>query len=312
MTKIAIIDMGTNTFHLLLAEVYDDGSQIVHRDYEAVRIGVAGINQGYITESACDRTLRTMAKFREVIDRFKIQTVYAIATSAFRNARNGRSLAVEVERTTGIAVDIISGEVEADYIFAGVRAAMDLGDRKSLVMDIGAGSVEFIIGDKQNICWKESFEIGGQRLLEKFEIHDPILPREINALNDYFEEKLTSLHSALRTFCPAVLVGSSGTFDTLSAVYCGRHGIQSGARTPEIPLTLAGFFEIYEDLIKKNRDERMAVPGMIALRVDLIVVGCCLVRFLLERHNFEDVRVSTYALKEGVLAKFTDTVRTHQ
>src|SRR5690606_427068 len=104
-------------------------------------------------------------------------------------------------------------------------------------------------------------------------------------------------------FHPTVLVGSSGTFDTLSDIYCCRHGIQPNVRTPEIPLTQAGFFEIYDELIKKNRDERMAVQGMIALRVDLIVVGCCLIRFLLERHPFEGVRVSTYALKEGVLAK---------
>src|SRR5690606_17515305 len=122
MTKIAIIDMGTNTFHLLLAEVDVGGFRIIHRDYEAVRIGMAGINQGYISESACDRALHTVAKFKEVMDRFAVEAVYAFATSAFRNASNGPALAAAIRNKTGITVGILSGDEEADYIFEGVSA----------------------------------------------------------------------------------------------------------------------------------------------------------------------------------------------
>jgi exopolyphosphatase/guanosine-5'-triphosphate,3'-diphosphate pyrophosphatase len=303
MTRIAIIDMGTNTFHLLLAEVSARGYRIVRRDHEAIKIGMAGINEGFISESACARALDAMCRFKETIGRHQAAAVQAFGTSAFRNAANGAALAAAITARTGIPVRIISGEEEADYIFEGIKAAMDLGCCKNLVIDIGAGSVEFIIGDRENVFWKQSFEIGGQRLLEMFHKHDPIRPEEIVALKSYFEKSLTALMEALQHFKPTVLIGSSGTFDTLSAIYCHRRGITHAFDDAETPLSVEGFFDIYTELINKNRDQRMHMKGMIALRVDLIVVGCCLIRFILGKHVFERIRVSTYSLKEGVLAK---------
>lgn len=303
MTKIAIIDMGTNTFHLLVAEVVPHGFRALHRDHEPVKIGKGGINEGFISESACTRALQAMCRFKETIHQLGAAEVHAFATSAFRNAVNGSTLAGEITTRTGIPIHIISGDEEAAYIFEGIKAAMRLGSDKNVVIDIGAGSVEFIIGDEREIFWKQSFEIGGQRLLEKFQRHDPILPAEIQALDCYFEEKLKELIIALDHFKPTVLIGSSGTFDTLSDIYCYRRGVTQTPDSPETPLSVEGFFDIYQDLIHKNRDERMQMKGMAALRVDLIVVGCCLVRFLLQRHTFERIRVSTYSLKEGVLAK---------
>src|SRR5690606_1328820 len=133
---------------------------------------------------------------------------------------NGSSLANEITSVTGIPIRIISGNEEADLIFAGIRDGLDLGSSPNLVIDIGAGSVEFIIGDQKEIFWKQSFEIGGQRLLEKFHKHDPIHGEEIAALNDYFATTLRPLRSALEKLHPNTLVGSSGTFDTLSEIYC--------------------------------------------------------------------------------------------
>jgi exopolyphosphatase/guanosine-5'-triphosphate,3'-diphosphate pyrophosphatase len=98
-------------------------------------------------------------------------------------------------------------------------------------------------------------------------------------------------------------VGSSGTFDTLSDIFCIRKKIPRTFDESETPLSFQGFYEIYEDLIRKNRRERMQIEGMIEMRVDMIVVACCLVRYILENHRFEQIRVSTYSLKEGVLAK---------
>lgn len=302
MDRIAIIDMGTNTFHLLIADIGASGHRIVHREYEPVKIGVAGINAGRITDDACLRAIHAMKKFRETMDSFGVSTVYAFATSAFRNAANGKSLAAEIEAVASIPVSIISGDTEAGYIFEGIRSAVDLGTTPCLVVDIGAGSVEFIIGNNEGIGWKRSFEIGGQRLLEKFHRHDPILPGEVQALDAYFNETLAPLFAALAELQPNALVGSSGTFDTLSDIFCLRHAIPHSPGALESPLTHEGFFEIYEELIRKNRDERMQIPGMIPLRVDLIIVGCCLIRFLLEKHSFSQLRVSSWSLKEGVLA----------
>jgi len=302
MSKIAIIDMGTNTFHLLVAERKASGCQITFRAHEAVKVGMAGINEGIINESAVERALAAIQRFRKSIDEQGVSETYAFGTSALRSAANGITLARKIETETGIAVRIISGDEEADLIFAGIKAGIELGKRVSLVMDIGAGSVEFIIGNKDQVFWKQSFEIGGQRLLEKFQRHDPITRDEISALDDYFHEILQPLAIAVRRFDPRILIGSSGTFDTLSEIFCIRQQMPYNPNAPQTALSMSAFYEIYDELITKNREERMKIPGMIPLRVDMIVVACCLIRFVLELQSFDGIRVSTYSLKEGALA----------
>ena len=312
MSKIAIIDMGTNTFHLLVAERESSACRIVFRTHEAVKIGMAGINEGFINDPACDRAVMAMQNFRKAIDEHGVSETYAFGTSAFRNASNGAALAKRIESVSGIAVQIISGDEEADLIFGGIKIALDLGKRVSLVMDIGAGSVEFIVGNKDLIFWKQSFEIGGQRLLEKFHKHDPITRDEISALDSFFQDILQPLIVAFRRFDPRILIGSSGTFDTLSEIFCIRQQILYNPQSPQTALSLSAFYEIYDELITKNREERMNIPGMIALRVDMIVVACCLIRFVLEQQSFDGIRVSTYSLKEGALARVCGSIISSQ
>jgi exopolyphosphatase / guanosine-5'-triphosphate,3'-diphosphate pyrophosphatase len=312
MSKIAIIDMGTNTFHLLVAECESSACRIVSSTHEAVKIGMAGINEGLINESACDRAVAAMQKFRRVIDENGVSETYAFGTSALRNARNGAALAKKIESITGIAVQVISGDEEADLIFAGIKAALDLGKKVSLVMDIGAGSVEFIMGNKDQVFWKQSFEIGGQRLLEKFQKHDPITRDEISALDSFFQDILQPLLVAFRRFDPRILIGSSGTFDTLSEIFCIRQQIPYNPKSPRTALSMSAFYEIYDELITKDREQRMNIPGMIALRVDMIVVACCLIRFVLDQQSFDGIRVSTYSLKEGALARICGKVISSQ
>jgi exopolyphosphatase/guanosine-5'-triphosphate,3'-diphosphate pyrophosphatase len=159
------------------------------------------------------------------------------------------------------------------------------------------------------VFWKQSFEIGAQRLLEKFQKHDPILPAEIDELVVYFELALIPLWAALQKYQPEILVGSSGTFDTLSDIFCITHDICKSSEEIETPLTLEGFYDIHRELLLKNREERLQIPGMIEMRVDMIVVASCLIKFLLEKHPFNRIRVSTYSLKEGVLAHLSDELK---
>src|SRR5204863_8387374 len=119
-----------------------------------------------------------------------------------------------------------------------------------------------------------------QRLLEKFQKNDPISTEEIKALDLFFDQSLTTLFEAIQKYDPTVLVGSSGTFDTLSDIFCSRHDIHKAPDEIETPLSLSGFYEIYKELLVKNRAERMQIPGMIEMRVDMIVVACCLVRYI--------------------------------
>lgn len=309
--RIAIIDLGTNTFHLLIAEGGPTGGyNIIYRDRLAVKIGMGGINDGFITESGIHRALLAMQSFRNAIDQHHVTATYAFATSAMRNAKNGQEVADKITALTGIDIAIIPGEQEAHYIYLGVRAALGLGHDRNLIVDIGGGSVEFIIADHDNVFWKQSFEIGAQRLLEKYQKKDPIDPEERKALYEHFERNLDPLFEAMVKYEPDILVGSSGTFDTLSDIFCITHDIHKSPDDSETPLSLEGFYEIFDALIHKNREERMQIPGMIEMRVDMIVVACCLIKFLLQKHHFKRIRVSTYSLKEGVLSYLSDQMKT--
>jgi len=307
--KIAIIDMGTNTFHVLIAENDVHGYHITYRERLAVKIGKNGINEGFITEQGIQRALLAMQSFKNTIDEQGVDRVYAFGTSALRNAANGDEVVKRIKAITGIEASIISGDMEAEYICMGVRAAMEI-DEMSLIMDIGGGSVEFIISDNKKIYWKRSLEIGAQRLLEQFQKNDPITPAEVAILDHHFEKTLVDLYDALQNFKPHILIGSSGTFDTLSDIFCIKHDIHKGPEEIETPLTLEGFYAIYDEILHKNRGQRMQIPGMIEMRVDMIAVACCLIRHLLSKHLFTRVRVSTYSLKEGVLATLIHEIST--
>jgi exopolyphosphatase / guanosine-5'-triphosphate,3'-diphosphate pyrophosphatase len=305
LMRVAIIDMGTNTFHLLMAEVDADGFSITYREKVPVKIGMGGINHGYITEAGIDRALSAMRSFKKTLQEVGIEKVLAFGTSALRNARNGEEVVRKIEAETGIQTQIISGLKEAEYIYKGARAAIKMGLEKSLIIDIGGGSVEFIIGNEKEIFWSHSFEIGGQRLLERFQKHDPIRRDEIASLFEFFSIELQPLLDALKTHQPNLLIGSSGTFDTLSDMYCMRNEIPL-KDLPETPFNMDAFTNIYDELVAKDRAARMQIAGMIEMRVDMIVVACCLIKFLLSIHTFRQIRVSSYSLKEGALASMTE------
>lgn len=298
--------MGTNTFHLLLAEADARGYHITYRDRLAVKIGKNGINRGIITEEGMNRALLAMQSFKNMADQHNVSRIYAFGTSALRNASNSEDIVRRIEAVTGIRVNIISGDLEAEYIYMGVKAALGLGEENSLIIDIGGGSVEFIIGNNHETHWKKSFEIGAQRLLEKFQRHDPITVEEVNDLDAYFKDNLQSLFEALKRFPTSIMVGSSGTFDTLSDIFCAEHDIHKPVEEVETPLTIEGFYDIYHRILTLHRAQRLQIPGMVEMRVDMIVVACCLIRYLLEHHTFNRIRVSTYSLKEGVLASMID------
>ncbi|QSE97761.1 Ppx/GppA phosphatase family protein [Fulvivirga lutea] len=303
MKKIALIDCGTNTFHLMIAELGSKNFRIIERIKKAVKIGAGGINNQTILLDAQDRAIEALSSFSERIINEKIEEVHAFATSAFRNATNGEDIKKSIFKITGIDVSIITGDREAELIFKGVSLALNLDEKPALVMDIGGGSVEFIIGNNKEISWKRSFEIGGQRLVELFHKSDPIDSNEMKALDQYFDENLGELVTALSKYKPLILAGSSGTFDTLSEIYCKENGLDFDENKPELPLTLSSYLQIHQKLINKTREERMQIPGMIEIRVDMIVVASCLINYLVSKYKFESVRVSTYSLKEGALAE---------
>jgi exopolyphosphatase/guanosine-5'-triphosphate,3'-diphosphate pyrophosphatase len=303
--RLALIDLGTNTFHLLITDVTPGQEpQNLVKIKEPVKLGEGGISHGEIAPPAYQRALNTLASFRQLIDQHQVTEVRALATSAVRNAANGAQLVRDIAEQTGIAIEVISGDLEAELIYYGVRSAMDLGTEKSLVVDIGGGSVEFIICDGEAIYWKQSYEIGAQRLLDKFFITDPIDEHAMEAEKRFLEEQLPSLTEAIERYKPCTLVGSSGTFDTLCDINSLKNGIDRNLDgSPEAELSLSCFYEMHEELLHKNRAERLAIPGMLEMRVDMIVVAIILIDHILENYALNKIRVSAYALKEGMLSQ---------
>lgn len=308
--KVAVIDMGTNTFHLVIASIRSGGYDLIHRERRAVKIGEKGINEGYITNEAAKRAIATMQEFRQIIDSQQVNSIHATATSAFRNAKNGTELAKRIYDQVGIEPIIISGSEEAELIYEGVRTALDIGGDPALIMDIGGGSIEFIIANRDKIFWKESFEIGGQRLLEKFHQQDPISSEEQEQLLSYLESTLTNLLENAGRYEPTVLIGSSGTFETVSDIFMASGSTEKSTSDTEPLLTMEGFYAIHRDLISKDRSNRLAIPGMIEMRVDMIVVASILITFVLEKLRLKDIRVSSHALKEGLLHQTINSSRT--
>jgi exopolyphosphatase/guanosine-5'-triphosphate,3'-diphosphate pyrophosphatase len=307
MTKrFALIDMGTNTFHLLITEVDESGHQHeLVRTNLPVRLGQGGISSGAIVPEAYERALRALLDFRKIIDAHNVETVRAMATSMVRNAANGDDFIKDIYKQTDIQVEVIDGNKEAELIYYGVRAAGVLDEQTSLIMDIGGGSVEFILCNKREIFWKRSFEVGAQRLMDKFFQQDPIAPENVEAEKAFLREKLQPLTEAVAIYKPSILVGSSGTFDTLCDIDALRKGDTSRlpAPPPASAVAVADFYEIHHDLLRKNHNERLTIPGMLEMRVDMIVLASIAVDFVLQEYDLSEIRISAYALKEGMLQK---------
>ncbi|QRR02709.1 Ppx/GppA phosphatase family protein [Dyadobacter sandarakinus] len=308
-SRLGIIDLGTNTFHLLIADKKDGIVVPVFQESRPARIGLGGINQRMITEEASARALGVLRFFREKLDEFQVSqdNTFAFGTSAVRNADNSDAFCAEMLHETGIRITVIDGNREAEYIYKGVRSGAAIGREPALIMDIGGGSVEFIIGNNAQIFWKQSFEIGGQRLIEKFMRNDPLSPADRRNLYNYFEESLIPLANAVHQYAPRKLVGSSGTFDTLVDIDF-QHRTQNRAprEQTDFNLPLEEFYRAFSIIVSGNHDDRMQIPGMITLRADMIVVAVCLVDYVLKTHRISEIQVSSYALKEGVLAELFD------
>jgi exopolyphosphatase/guanosine-5'-triphosphate,3'-diphosphate pyrophosphatase len=298
----AVIDLGTNTFHLLIAEAVD-GDIIHHRKLQVpVKIGEGGINRKQIAPAAFERGMEALKLFRETLDELGIVHIHAYATSAIRDADNGEEFVNMARELHKIDIQVISGEQEAELIYNGVKHSVELPDENVLMMDIGGGSVEFIIARKNTMLWKHSFKLGAARLIELFHKHDPILPEEIATLESYLVTELAELSEALKTYPAHTLIGSAGSFETLTEV------LQKDLLIATIPLckhadeiSLHSFGQFYETITKRDEDERAKLHGMADFRVEMIVAATILMDVVIKQFGMTRLIASHYALKEGIL-----------
>ncbi|UOQ65634.1 Ppx/GppA phosphatase family protein [Hymenobacter volaticus] len=308
--RLALIDMGTNTFHLLIVELPEEGRTeplVLLRTKVGVRLGQGGISKGEITPEAFARALHTMDAFQEEIELHQVTDVRATATSAMRVARNGPELVQTIFEHTGIRVEVIPGEREAELITKGVRQAVPLGNERNLIVDIGGGSVEFIIADEATIFWKQSFEIGAQRLLDKFfpDASGVMPAAAVAAEQAHLSVVLAPLVAAIEEYQPVGIVGASGSFDSLADMQIGQ--LRNEADLPPCTeLAMSSFQESYRQLLNGNHEQRKAIPGILPMRADMLVVASVLFDFVLGVSGITRIRTSAYALKEGLLAEMME------
>ncbi|MBB5397953.1 exopolyphosphatase [Mucilaginibacter sp. AK015] len=301
--RVAVMDLGTNTFHLLIAEGPADNFTTVFKTTEAVKLGEGGINNGTIRPEAFARGLAAMQHFQDKILDHNVTAVKAVGTSAVRSAANGQDFIDQVAEKTGIQIELISGEQEAAYIYKGIDASGCLDDENALIMDIGGGSVEFIIANTDEVLWKRSFEIGAARLMDKFHQTDPIPLASIKELTRYLDGKLMELFAAALKYKPKTLIGSSGAFESFAEVIELKKGRQFNLdQTKVYEFDTDDLLDLIELLIKSSHSLRASMKGIIPVRVDMIVVASLLTIYMMQKLGLTDVTLSTYSLKEGVLA----------
>lgn len=297
-------DLGSNTFHLLIGRLTNGRPEPVFERKAAVGIGRDGMGKRLILPEALDRSITVLKEFTAVLEMHGIPVTEALvlATSAFRNAANSEQALQRIREETGLRPEIISGEREAGYIFDGVQASGALQHGvPSLVMDIGGGSVEFILWDGIKAIWKQSFETGGLRLMEMFHQKDPLSSEAKFCMEDYLEKNLQPLWELVSEMKPLSLAGSSGAFDTLADI---RNASESGSPggTQDVTfqcITPAEFRHVFESVWHLPLQERLQIPGMTAFRAAMMPAALILIRLVLKKIGADTIRVSHYAMKEG-------------
>ena len=296
--KTAIIDLGTNTFNLLIFEE----NTTLFKTKIAVKLGEGGITKGYIAEAPFQRGFEALKKHLQTIEKYQADRTLAFATSAIRSTSNGVDFVVKVKTELGLHIEVIDGNKEAELIYLGVKQALDLGDSNKLIIDIGGGSTEFIICNKKEIFWKQSFQLGAARLLERFQPQDPVTSTEVKSIEGYLEDALTTLWTALQIFPCDTLVGSSGSFDTLANVIVHQfYDISMLKGKTAFDFKLSDYYWLHEYFLKSNLEKRLKTPGMIRMRADMIVISSIFINYILKRQKIISMKLSTYALKEGIM-----------
>ncbi len=298
---LAVIDLGTNTFHLLIAKPDNQGGfSEIFRERRFVKLAQESIH--FIHPTAYQRGVTTMLDYKEILDRCQVDLVRAFGTAALRTAQNGLDFIREVRDKTGISIQLIDGDQEAEYILRGVRLAIPFDKTPKLIMDIGGGSVEFLIANENNVFWMRSFPVGVAVLYRTFHRHEPITENEVFELRQYLTAQLLPLSEALKTHPCSQLVGVSGTFDVLENL------LERTFTAPTYSINKTNRFpQLLQQFIQADLEERLHLKGVPQYRADMIVVAMILIDMVLKASGVEEIWVSQYDLKEGMVSELLES-----
>ena len=303
--KIAAIDLGTNSFHVIVVEIMSDGSfRRIDDLKEMVVLAKEGIGRR-LSPQAMNRGLSALQKIKILCDSYQVDEILAYATSAIREAENGGVFIQRSIDQVGIKIRAIPGSMEAELIGYAVQHGLSLGEQAVLMVDIGGGSVEFILGNKNQFHFLNSLKIGVSRMTDYFKLNDPISPEQIDQINAYYKQNLLSVKEALSQWPSDQIIGSSGTMQNIALMIAAQQGLDvESLALNEWSFSREDFIDFYDSFIGLNRKERQRVPGLDEKRVDFINTGMILVRYLMEEFGVKSVRISTQALREGIIIRY--------
>lgn len=302
MMRVAAIDIGTNSVHLIIADVGPHGQlDIIHKDRSQVMLGAGGLSHKRIAEDAFERGVAAMLQFKDACDHHGVIDIHTAATSAVREASNGDAFCKAVKAATGIHVKVIAGAEEARLIYLGARQALDFSRGRVMIFDLGGGSTEFILAEPERMVLPMSLPLGHIRLAEGFHPPGPLLPEARAAIRAHAKKVMSPLVQRVPKENVGSLVGTSGTIRCLARM-------ASAARGDELPAHEHGLVlhrKELDALLKRFRalspEELDTLPGMDPKRRRTLPAGAVLVREVMRVFGCTQLTTSELSLRDGLL-----------
>jgi exopolyphosphatase / guanosine-5'-triphosphate,3'-diphosphate pyrophosphatase len=303
--RIAAIDIGTNSVHMIVVRVRPDLSfEMVDREKAMVRLGAGGLDGRSLTPEAMTAALQALSKFKRIADSHQVDQILAAATSATREARNGGEFLARLESETGIRPRVISGAEEARLIHQAAVYGVDVGGGRAVVIDIGGGSVEITLGTASALQLARSFKIGTIRLTERFVRSDPLSERD--------ERKIVKhVRGEIDRYCEQILaagfdrvIGTSGTILSIGAVAATAARGAAPAELRNLHVAVKQIRRVRKQVAELELEQRLAIPGLDPRRADLVVAGAVLLDTILRRLGAEELTLCDLALREGLVLDY--------
>jgi exopolyphosphatase/guanosine-5'-triphosphate,3'-diphosphate pyrophosphatase len=302
--RIAAIDIGTNSIHMIVVQVRPDLSfEVIDREKDMVRLGAGGLDGRSLTPTAISAALQTLSKFRRIAESHKVDEIVACATSATREADNGGDFIAEVDRQTGIRIRVISGTEEARLIHLAAGYGVDIGGTTAVVVDIGGGSVEITLGTATSLTLGRSFKVGVIRLTERFVKSDPLSGGDERRLIKHLNKEMGAYIDQIVARGFARVIGTSGTILSL--------GLMASTENGEPPedlrnrrVSAKALHRLRKHLVASDLEERLVTPGMDPRRADLSVAGSVLFDTIVRRLGTDSFTLCDLALREGIVLDY--------
>ena len=303
--RIAAIDIGTNSLHMIVVRVRPDLSfEVIDREKEMVRLGAGGLDGRALTPEATQAALQVMSKFKRLADSHGVDEIMAVATSATREAENGAEFLKTIAEETSIRARVISGTEEARFIHRAAAYGVGAAGDTVVVIDIGGGSVEITRGTGPNMDVGRSFKLGVIRLTERFVKSDPLAPRDERKLNRYIDAELGKYLDQIRRAGFDRVVGTSGTVLSLGAVALAERNQSAGSSLRNRRIPAKQLRRARKALVSRDLQERLRVPGLEPRRADLAVAGAILLDAILRRLGADEITLCDLSLREGLVLDY--------